>query len=382
MASKIKAPTIDELTAYPKRPEDLQAPVLNINPPKPEAQAPALDIDPEPTEQKAPEYPTVTSMAELVEKLNPYQPPTPEQLEAEKKRERSKSTISAISDGLSALANIYATSKGAAPQQLSSLSVANAQRRKAMLDKRQQLIDAKLRQTVQAKQQDDANALHKYSAEAAAYNTNRAFETSQANRKEDVAYRNAQAIEAQERWKKEFGIKQQNADTQEARVKNYRDNLKRLSDAQVIKIQENEEKTLAKLVGKSVSFTHKDAKTGKDIRLDVPEKAITSSRAQLTELLINNPAYMPSLTGRMRSKHLAELNQLSEAKFVDVVKANAAKYPDMIRQLEQTKSLYLDEVYKIVQENTASQMAELEELDLGFEPDEQGNELPQTSEVW
>ena len=333
-------------------------------------------------EKEAPTYPTVTSMTDLVDKLNPYQPPTPEQLEAEKKRERSKSTISAISDGLSALANIYATSQGAAPQQLSSLSGANAQRRKAMLDKRQQLIDAKLRQTVQAKQQDDANALHRYSAEAAAYNTNRAFETNQENRQEDVEYRNAQAIEAQERWKKEFGVRQQNADTQEDRVKNYRDNLKRLSDAQVIKIQDNEQKTLAKLVGKSISFTHKDAKTGDDLRLDVPEKVITSSRPQLTELLINNPAYMPNLTDRMRSKHLDELNKLSEDKFVDVVKANAAKYPDMIRHLEQTKSLYLDEVYKIVQENTASQIAELEDAEFGFEADEQGNELPQTSEVF
>ena len=91
---------------------------------------------------------------------------------------------------------------------------------------------------------------------------------------------------------------------------------------------------------------------------------------------------MPNLTGRMRTNHLAELNQLNEAKFVDLVKANAAKYPDMIKHLEQTKSLYLDEVYKIVQENTANQMAELDELDLGFEPDEQGNELPQTSETW
>lgn len=370
MATEIKAPTFEELAAqaYAKRPEDLQAPVLNRNPTKPEAQAPV--------------YPTVTSMTELVDKLNPYQPPTPEQLEAEKKRERSKSTISAISDGLSALANIYATTKGAAPQQLSSLSGANAQRRKAMLDKRKQLIDAKIRQTMQAKQQDDANALHKYSAEASAYNTNRAFETNQANRQVDVEYRDARAIEAQGRWEKEYGIRKQNAETQEARVKNYSDNLKRLSDAQRIKIQENEEKTLAKLVGKSISFTHKDAKTGKDLRLDVPEKAITSSRPQLTELLINNPAYMPNLTGRMRSNHLEELNQLTEAKFVDVVKANAAKYPDMISHLEQTKSLYLDEVYKIVQENTANQIAEMDN-ELGFEADGQvGDQLPKTSEVW
>ena len=91
---------------------------------------------------------------------------------------------------------------------------------------------------------------------------------------------------------------------------------------------------------------------------------------------------MPNLTDRMRTKHLDELNQLSEDKFVDVVKANAAKYPDMIKHLEQTKSLYLDEVYKIVRENTANQMAELDELDLGFEADGQGNELPQTSETW
>ena len=43
IAREIKAPTIDELTAYPKRPDDLEAPVLNINPERTEPKAPTIE---------------------------------------------------------------------------------------------------------------------------------------------------------------------------------------------------------------------------------------------------------------------------------------------------------------------------------------------------
>lgn len=53
------------------------------------------------------------SMAELMERTSPYKPPTPEELEKERKRQKRQSMWAAIGDGVSALANLYFTSKGA-----------------------------------------------------------------------------------------------------------------------------------------------------------------------------------------------------------------------------------------------------------------------------
>lgn len=369
MASKIKAPTLDELTAqaYPKRPEDIQAPELNINP--------------EPAEPKAPEYPTVTSMTDLVDKLNPYQPPTPEQLEAEKKRERSKSTISAISDGLSALANIYATSQGAAPQQLSSLSGANAQRRKAMLDKRQQLIDAKLRQTVQAKQQDDANALHKYSAETSAYNTNRAFETNKANRLEDVTYRTDQAEKAHAIQLGQLGVSQKNATTAATRAGAYDKNAeasRKRAEAALIKAGNA---AAEKTIGKYIPITYTGA-DGKEARADIPEGAILSAKVQLAELLKNDPNFMAGDSRSQKNEREAlfksiDQGDMTDKAFIQLITSNAAKMPAVLKYLKEITPNFVNQVIMTAKEETEANLDEL-----GFEPDVQGNELPQTSEMW
>lgn len=53
------------------------------------------------------------SMAELMERTSPYKPPTPEEMEKERKRQKRQSMWAAIGDGVSALANLYFTSKGA-----------------------------------------------------------------------------------------------------------------------------------------------------------------------------------------------------------------------------------------------------------------------------
>ena len=62
------------------------------------------------------EKPTVTAkpgLADLIKKLDSYTPPTPEQLEKEKKKQRRRQVIAAIGDGISALSNLYFTTQGA-----------------------------------------------------------------------------------------------------------------------------------------------------------------------------------------------------------------------------------------------------------------------------
>ena len=50
---------------------------------------------------------------DLYRKLNPYKPPTPEELEKEKKKQKRDQVIAAIGDGISALSNLFFTTKGA-----------------------------------------------------------------------------------------------------------------------------------------------------------------------------------------------------------------------------------------------------------------------------
>lgn len=51
------------------------------------------------------------SYVDMFTKLNPYQPPTQEELANERKKEKREKVFSAISDGISALSNLYFTTK-------------------------------------------------------------------------------------------------------------------------------------------------------------------------------------------------------------------------------------------------------------------------------
>lgn len=55
--------------------------------------------------------PTRMSYTDMFTKLSPYQPPTQEELENERKKEKREKVFSAISDGISALSNLYFTTK-------------------------------------------------------------------------------------------------------------------------------------------------------------------------------------------------------------------------------------------------------------------------------
>lgn len=58
-------------------------------------------------QQKRPSY------AEMYQQINPYKMPTPDEVEAQRKKERRDKMFAAIGDGISALSNLYFTTKGA-----------------------------------------------------------------------------------------------------------------------------------------------------------------------------------------------------------------------------------------------------------------------------
>lgn len=71
---------------------------------QPAVQEPAKPVDNSPKKM---------SYKEMYQALNPYKPPTAEELEAQRKKEKRQKIFAALGDGISALANLYFTTQGA-----------------------------------------------------------------------------------------------------------------------------------------------------------------------------------------------------------------------------------------------------------------------------
>ena len=72
---------------------------------------PAGAQPPEAAPTKAPER--KMSYVEMFQQMSPYKPPTAEELEKERKKEKRDKVFAAIGDGIAALSNLYFTTKGA-----------------------------------------------------------------------------------------------------------------------------------------------------------------------------------------------------------------------------------------------------------------------------
>lgn len=98
------------------------------------------------------------SYTEMFQMLNPYEQKTPEELAKEKKRDRSRRIISAIGDGISALSNLYFTTKGApnAYTGQNTLSAAYQKRRDSLNAQRNTEHDKWMSGYLNAVQMDDS----------------------------------------------------------------------------------------------------------------------------------------------------------------------------------------------------------------------------------
>lgn len=98
------------------------------------------------------------SYTEMFQMLNPYEQKTPEELAKEKKRDRSRRIISAIGDGISALSNLYFTTKGApnAYTGQNTLSAAYQKRRDSLNAQRNTEHDKWMYGYLNAVQMDDS----------------------------------------------------------------------------------------------------------------------------------------------------------------------------------------------------------------------------------
>lgn len=177
--------------------------------------------------------PKKMTYAEIMQQMNPYKPPTPEELEKERKRRKTASVFAAISDGISAMSNLFATTQGA-PSMYDGRTTLSGR-----LQKRWDEIDADRKKQgaayvsayMQAKQADDAverdqrNWKRQIERDALADKRYEAEQKRIAERQkvEDERYERRTAQEA-ERWQKTFdeNVRQFTVSSQQAaaRLKN------------------------------------------------------------------------------------------------------------------------------------------------------------------
>ena len=101
----IPANTSEDSAEQKEMPIETAKPVLNV----PEVAIPSTIPGSQPQVKKPLTY------GEIFRELNPDPIPNEEDLKKEQKRERTRALISALGDGISAISNLYSTTKGAVP---------------------------------------------------------------------------------------------------------------------------------------------------------------------------------------------------------------------------------------------------------------------------
>ena len=144
------------LTGSGKKPETQTPPAA---PTSPDARETIRQATIQAMESKpAPIQPQRISYEEMFKRLNPYQPPTVQDLEKERKKQKREQIFAAIGDGISALSNLYFTTQYA-PNMYSGKNTAS-QRTKERWDKlaadRNANMTAYINGLMRARQADDA----------------------------------------------------------------------------------------------------------------------------------------------------------------------------------------------------------------------------------
>ena len=105
------ASTKEQILGTPK--ENTQSTVSEVT--APPTKTPVPTAQPTPAGAEAPEatQPKKMSYVEMFRQMSPYKPPTAEELENARKKEKRDKVFAAIGDGIAALSNLYFTTKGA-----------------------------------------------------------------------------------------------------------------------------------------------------------------------------------------------------------------------------------------------------------------------------
>ena len=162
-----------------------------------------------PSQQPKPEEPTENprmSYVEMYQRLNPFQPPTEEELEKERKKAKREKIFAAIGDGISALSNLYFTTRYA-PNMYNheNAQSAKVERKWQQLQAdRDAQMNAYIRNLMAAKQADDDR-------EDKDRNWKRQIGMDEYNKKKDadeLQYRKDRDKKKDEQWKDSYDQKE------------------------------------------------------------------------------------------------------------------------------------------------------------------------------
>lgn len=261
--------------------------------------------------------------------------PTPEELEKERKREKRKAIFNAIGDGVSSLANLYFTTKGAPNSYNPADNMTRAQReryeklqaeRKADEEKYMNayLRLAQLRDSANWRKQQRADQQARYKA---------ADEQWKANQERLAA---AAAADA-DRWEREFkhkqdeaeknrGIRQAEIDARKAHNAATLAETRRYHDI----VADNKDKTTAsKLRGKELVFSD-----GKKQQFKIYENVWKASMPQVLDVLLKDPAVLKDPEASMTATMISSGAITSVPVIDNFVKQNYVKSPTAVKMME------------------------------------------------
>lgn len=161
---------------------------------------------------------------ELYKKLNPYTPPTDEEIAKEKKKQTREQIFAAISDGVTALANLYFTTQYA-PNMYNgknTLSGRNKVRYDKLMKDREEQAKAYFGGLMKARQADEANAHRERS-----WQRQLGLDQDVRDRyNSEQEYKKGRDKEADRRWKITFDEDKRRSDRQhDYQVKQHNDNI-------------------------------------------------------------------------------------------------------------------------------------------------------------
>jgi hypothetical protein len=261
--------------------------------------------------------------------------PTPEELEAERKRERRKAIFNAIGDGVSSLANLYFTTKGApnsynpadnmTRKQLERYERLKAER-KADEDKwlNAQMRLAQLRDTANWRKQQTEYQKQRDNVDDARY-------------KEQQEQRAEQIRKQAEQWLAQFNYQQEkDAADREVRIAQIEaENKHRAATLAETKryhdiVTGNKDKaTASKLRGKELVFSD-----GNKHQFKIYENVWKASMPQVLDVLLKDPAVLKDPQAKMTATMISNGMLTSSSAIDNFVKQNYGKSLTAVKMME------------------------------------------------
>lgn len=255
----------------------------------------------------------------LFEKLNPYTPPTAEQLEKERKKQKRNELFAAIGDGISALSNLYFTTRGAPNMYTGKNTMSERVRvRYDKLMKEREAKNAAYYEGLMKARQADADDVHRERSWQRLIGLDQ--EARDRRKKEDARYerewdyRQERNEAADAQWKATHEeAKRQNDRNYSFRAKQHKDNVDvRLAVAQA---------SAARGVrGKLLGFSD-----GNGNRVSIYENVWRGSMQQVFDVMLDDGAGKPpSITDNVYKRRLSQMTAKEKD---DFVKQNWHKSP-------------------------------------------------------